>query len=296
MKIIKKCLIVFAIISFCGITNTVFADNNATVGEQEENYHKLFLRDSAVLLKKGEKSVDLSLKYKRNQTNIFFAKEISRELIMETSFKIGLFEKIEAVLNIPFGYAETILRTDTDITNSNTQIGDINLGTKFLIYPETKSIPDIIGAISLNIPTGQNPYDINEVGIGVIGHWGISGGITAIKAADPAIIFAGLSYAYYFDKNFDNINYKPGWSIGYNFGAGLAFNDKLTLSCRFIGNYRDNLQVNSKNIADSSEPMILQAGFTYIVNKNFTIEPSIDFGLNDDAPDTIIGITFGKKF
>lgn len=286
----------FALLAVQSVLANENFDKNITIGEVREDYQKMFLRESAVLLKKGNKRIDFRFGYQRKQNHLFLSSyDINRKLSLDTTLNYGLFKNTEIFVNFRALWAENTLRVDNqDYRNSEFGIGDISAGCKFLLHTEN-NFPEIIGSVSLNFPTGKNPYT-NNVGLGN-GHYVVLTSLTVIKSVDPAILFGGFSFIYPFEKEYDNSNIRPGWSIGYIFGLGLAFNDKLTLIGSFTGSYRDETSGNHPKTSNtSSEPMSFQLGFTYLFSHVFTIEPTIAFGLNNDTPDTNVGFSFSWQF
>lgn len=294
----KRCVFtgfILVLLTFFAV-QVVLANETASIGAAEENYQKLFLRQSAVLLKQGSWRFDLGFRYDRNQAQLFLSNyDINRQLSLDMTLNYGLLKQMEVFVSVPIAWAENTLRVGSDESRDNEfGIGDSSIGTRFLIHPET-DWPEIVASLSASFPTGKNPYT-NNVNLGS-GHYIVSTGITVIKSADPVVLFGGLSFNYPFEAEFNGVDIRLGWSIGYNFGLGLAFNDKLILSGSFVGSYHDKTRGDHPKIANVSvEPLSFQTGFTYIVNNDFTIEPSVAFGLNDDAFDTSVGFAFSWAF
>lgn len=267
-----------------------------TIGEAAEDTHKVFLRQSALLLEPGEISLDFSLSYARNQRVLFGDNYlIDRRLGFSTMLNVGVTERLEAFIGVPFTWGQNTLRTDTTARQSTFGIGDITGGAKYLLHQETATIPDLIWSVGVRVPTGKHPYK-GEVATGS-GHFAITNQITAIKAVDPAVIFGGLSGTYHFANDFNGHTYQPGIELGYRVGVGLAFNDKLTLSSSVRSVYQSKREVDSALVAASArEPLNLDLGFTYIADKRLTLETSVGLGLNEDSTDTVVSFTVSKKF
>ena len=290
-------IFIFTVFFIC-FSTIVCSEELQTIGNEiEEEYYKLFLRKSAILLDKNEISIDFTLSYLNNLEQIFLSDYIvNRSLSLETAFQVGLHERFEAFIVLPLVWSKEVFRSEaTYDKNTNFSIGDVNIGTKILLLHESEINPDLVYSIGVGFPTGKNPYT-NNIGTGS-GNWVISMGFNAIKSCDPSIIFAGIAGTYALANSFESIKYQPGWTIGYNIGLGLAFNDKVTLSFKSIGSYQYRSSVDNKDLINSvREPASIQLGFTYNITNKLIFEYSQTIGLNEDANDTYSEFTISKKF
>jgi len=294
---VRKIRIISLIITFF-LFNMQFAKAKEIekIGEEEVDYHKMFLRQSSVLLKKGDFRLDFDFIYDRSQQQLFLNNyNISRQLNCEATFTYGFTKGVEIFIAAPIIWKENTLRMDPDNKIDHfVGIGDLNVGVKYLLQTESEW-PEIITTLSTTIPIGQNVYE-NNIGIG-LGYYTVTSALTFIKSSDPAVLFSSLSLNYPFGSKYGDYDIRPGCSIGYNFGLGLAFNDRLTLSETFTGSYQSSGKSNHPRASNvTSEPMLLRSDITYIVNSDFTVTPSLSFGLNDDASDVSIGCSFSRIF
>jgi len=218
-----------------------------------------------------------------------------------TSYHLGLPHNIEAYLTIPLKW-----RVDTnryqieqkETIDSTFGIGDLSLGSKFILFQEKGLIPDIVGTLEMGIPTGKDSYSENSDDLGLgLGHWSGTFGLTAIKSCDPAVVYGGIDYTHIVKKNYNGNSMQPGQITGYNLGVAFLINEKLTLSEQIIGSYQTEAKINSEKILfSSSEPIMLRSGLTYALSKNISIDPSILFGLNEDAPGVLFEFSYSRRF
>jgi len=267
--------------------------------DQERHDSRLFLRMSTVLLKPGQKAISMSVKYSSNEQNRPYLKQTTSEMGLTTTFRLALSKRIEISATVPFSWKQRERDNYSNMSREvkdTTGLGDISLGVKFVLVHQGVSNPEIVGSLGFSIPTNNKHYSSDVVATG-LGHYSASLGIMVIKTIDPATILGGLSYTHYFDREFNGRDVKRDGSIGYNFGFGLGLGHRLTLSSRIVGSISGELEIDSKTVPFSDKkPVLLQNSLTYIWDRETTIDPSITFGLNDDAPDTVFGLSINRRF
>jgi hypothetical protein len=273
---------------------TASKKSNILGEEPDEDLRQIFLRQSTVLLKPGEKELDISLNYTRDQ----FANLRSRQWNFPLSLRLGITERLESFVDVPLTWAQReVFYTDSVDKNDTAGIGDIGLGLKYLFKQQDKQWPDIIGSFSFSVPTGDkpDPKNISDITVGS-GHWQISTGLTLVKSYDPAVLFGGIGYSHTFKETLNGVELAPGNSFNYSFGMGFAINNQITMSGQFIGAYQTETERDGSEILGSSrEPMSLRTGLTYRIGKGYYLEPAVTFGLNDDAPDATLTLSYSHK-
>jgi hypothetical protein len=292
--IIKKTLFLF--FTALLFAQSASATETPTIGEEEHDYQKVFLRQSSVLLKQGGFRLDADVTYERNQQQLDWGNYyITRQLSCTTTLSYGYSKEVEVVISSPLIWKLNTTRiAQSDNTERCSGIGDPNIGIKYLLHAESE-LPEVIGSVTVTIPSAQSPYE-NTIGFGS-GVSMVSTGLTFIKSTDPAVVFSRLSINHPFAKTVAGYTLQPGWSMDYTVGIGLSFNDRLTLSESFSGSYQNKGKSNHPNASNlSSEPMVVRSDFTYFINKDFTITPSVSLGLNSDAPNTAVGFGLSRTF
>jgi len=197
-------------------------------------------------------------------------------------------------------------------------LGDVALSGNYRLFAERGKIPETVLTFGATAPTGREPYGVDwkvlerdddqfirfavpskqPTGNGV---WQANIGLSAVKTADPAILFANIGYIYSFKRNFDDIDSNPDTinpgeiSLGdsYYFGAGVAFafNERTSLSISFS----DKLSARAstryeggqwvKVIGSDANAATLNLGVTYALNQHATFVSLLGIGLTPDAPD-----------
>jgi hypothetical protein len=253
---------------------------------------RLFLRQAAVLLKPGEVETEVDFRYLLDEVELAGFRE--REISVTPIARGGLLPRLEGFLEVPIVWRQFrflasagIPPSTVELDESKSGIGDINAGLKYILLREQGIWPDIIGSVNFVAPSGDAP-DLNDplaVPLGT-GRWRLGGALTAIRSYDPAVVFGGIGYEYNFDETLSDIKVSGGDRFTYNFGVGFGVNDQLTLSGFLLGEVRNELEFDGvKQVGTDFEPISLRATTTYRPAKRHVLEPAVQFGLTDAAPD-----------
>jgi len=263
------------------------------LGEKpKEDIRQLFLRESTVLLKPFEAELDISVHYAYDKLANFRTRQFS----LPVSLRVGLTERLEGFISLPLMKVEreTFYQSASDKNNAS-GIGDFTGGIKYLLVRENRRWPDIIGSFSVIAPTGEepDPQNSNQVALGT-GHWRLSTGVTFIKSFDPAVLFGGIGYLHTFAQTLNGVDVALGKTVSYNFGMGFALNNQLSLSSQFSGVHQAETKFNGIGTGSSREPMSLIMGITYRLAKNQYLNPSVRFGISDDATDAVLNLSYSR--
>ncbi|MFZ7112995.1 MAG: transporter [Desulfatiglandales bacterium] len=268
--------------------------------EDEEDIRRLFLRQSSVLLKTGEKELELGCYYLGNQLPATIYNARFRQFQLPVALRLGILSRLEGFISVPLIHARQELTfADEGFCRKTSGIGDTLLGINYEMFRETAFWPDIVSSLSLRAPTGDEP---DEEGMSTgSGHWSGSLGVQFIKTADPVVLFWGLRYTHEFPATYflnDGIHeVRPGETIDYNLGFGFAVNEKISLGTQISGSYQGNTRTDGGKISGSSrEPVTLRSALSYRISRKTFIEPSLAIGLNDETADYVIGIAAVRRF
>ncbi len=273
----------------------------------DEDFRRVFLRESLVLLQPGETQLEFSLEYLRDQ----FSNVRTRAGSLRTTARVGLPGEFEVFLEAPFSWHEQEVfvvgpgSTVREIADENSGIGDISAGLNFEIAGESADWPSILGTVSYTEPTGEEP-DLDGPLAAVLGPGSIAlsqgrrnatGGLTFVRSSDPGVLFGGLYFTYFDKESLGGIEIEDGHLFIYRFGTGFAVNDQLTLSGLFTGAFRTKTKLNGKTVPQSDvEPLALRVGITHSFSTKRYIEPSVIFGLNEDAADAVLNVAYIVTF
>ena len=212
------------------------------------------------------------------------------------------------------GSAAAIAQEDT----TGTGIGDVGLSGNYRLFAEHGRWPETVLTVGATAPTGRAPYGVDwkvlerddddfirfavpsqqPTGNGV---WQANVGLSAVKTADPAILFANIGYIHSFPRSFDDLDANPDTvnpgevKLGgsYYFGAGVAFafNERTSLSISFSDKLSSRASTRYRNgqwlkvIGSDANAGTLNLGITYALNRNTTLVSMLGIGLTPDAPD-----------
>lgn len=212
------------------------------------------------------------------------------------------------------GSAAAIAQEETH----GTGIGDATVSANYKLFGERGWRPETVLTGGITVPTGREPYGLDwkvierddddfirfavpaqqPTGNGV---YQANIGLSAVKTADPAILFANVGYIRSFERSFDDIDSNPDTvnpgkvKLGdaYYFGAGVAFafNERTSLSISFSDRlsarastrYKDGQWI--KVIGSDANAGTLNLGVTYALTSKATFVSMLGVGLTPDAPD-----------
>ena len=118
----------------------------------------------------------------------------------------------------------------------------------------------------------------------------MSASLVCINRYDPIIVFYGGGYRHLFERPFDGLLFAPGEQIFYQMGVGFSVNDRVTLSTAFQGFYITDVRANNVTVPGSNlEPLTVRMAAT-IARRCKILEPFVQFGLTDSAPQANFGI------
>jgi len=271
-----------------------------TIGEKPElrTAEQVFLRDQAVLLKKRQMTLELGLLYARNDEkevtilpdpSLFFLQQAqakSNTFTSNFSVRYGLMDNLQVFSSIPLTHqSQTVSIGSQDIADSAaTRWGNATAGLRYAALAEGSGYPSVILSLNGAFPTNNGAY-------------GAGAGIALTKSIDPAVLFFNLGYTHYF--NDETIDLTEGTADDqYNFTGGIAYalNDTLTLSTRLSAVFSSRSRLRNNFTLASREIYNLEFALTSFLTEGLYIEPSVGFGLNDDAPDLTIGLNLPYTF
>ncbi|WP_422351927.1 transporter [Stenotrophomonas sp. AR026] len=202
-------------------------------------------------------------------------------------------------------------------TNGN-GLGDIGLSANYRLFGERGWRPETVLTAGVTAPTGRAPYGLDwkvierddddyirfavpreqPTGNGV---WQANVGLSMVKTADPAILFANIGYVHSIPRGFNDIDSNPdtvnpgdvklGGSVYFGAGVAFAFNERTSLSLSFSDRISARASTRfqggkwMKVIGSDANAASLNLGVTYALNQHTTLVTLLGIGLTPDAPD-----------
>ena len=263
--------------------------------DDEMDLYKIFLRQSMLILEPGQFEGEVDLGYSKDS---YYGVDV-REFTLPVVLRAGIAQRIEGYLEMPMIWKERKLTSGTEsATIDDSGLGDLSFGLKVNLCTEQGARPDIVLSLSGVAPTGNEPDYRNSdvVNLGD-GQWKGAAALSFVKSSDPVVLFAGVGYTYVLDETLHGQDVHQDGIVNYNFGMGFSINHEVTISGQFLGAYQNDLELDGiVQQNTSSEPMSMRVGVTYRLGRSQYLEPSITYGLNDDASDTILNIAYSRTF
>lgn len=251
------------------------------------------------------------------------------------SARYGLTNRLELEVRAPYVYRSdaTVSRenipgaTENVFSTSGMDIGDVELGARYQLNAGGIDKPFYIGTLRLKSRTGTDPFEVvtdcatrcigtNTTGTGLpldlptgSGFYSLQAGLTMLYPSDPAVFFGSVTYLHNFAR--DNVSrtvlngekeflgtISPGAVIGFNFGMGLALNEKSSFSLGYdhssVGRTKTNGQVVPGSVRTQLGTLLL--GYSYRFSKTTSLSVSVGAGLTTDTPDVSLTVRLPMTF
>jgi hypothetical protein len=244
------------------------------------------------------------------------------------TFRYGFDNRLELEAKIPYVYRSdasvsrelfTGTATERAFDTSGKAIGDVELGWRYQLNEGGIDKPYYIAGLRFKSRTGRDPFEVvtdcqvrclgeNVTGTGLplslptgSGFYSMQPSLTWLMPSDPAIFFGSFSYTHNFARN--NVyrtvlngerellgEVKPGDVFGFNFGMGLALNEKASFSIGYDHNSVSRTRQNGIVVPGSVRIQLgtLLLGYSYRLNDKRTLNVSVGAGLTRDTPDVTL--------
>ena len=201
--------------------------------------------------------------------------------------RMGLTRRLEIEGKLPWVYrSDDSVSRPLATPSSNEQvfnttgkaIGDIEFTARYQLNDGGTDSPYYVGSLRFKTRTGTDQFDSTTrsipgfQGLGLpaklptgSGFYSLQPGLTFLFPSDPVVFFGGLSYQYSFrrsdlevrqDDGQGNItvtrldSVQPGGVVGFNFGMGLALNERSSFSIGY-----DHSSVGRTRINGDKDPL-----------------------------------------
>ena len=250
--------------------------------------------------------------------------------------RTGLNNRIEIEVKVPYVYRSdaTVSRelfTGTAVERvfdtTGKGLGDIEVAGRYQLNNGGADKGYYIAGLRYKTRTGRDPFEVvtdcerrcigeNVTGTGLpldlptgSGFHSLQGTLTWLYPSDPAVFFGNLSYVHNFKR--DDVtrlvrngereplgSLKPGAVLGFNFGMGLALNDKASLSLGYdhstIGRMRQNGATSIGSVRTQLGTLLL--GYSYRLSPKRTLNIAVGAGVTRDTPDVTLTLRVPMTF
>jgi len=250
--------------------------------------------------------------------------------------RYGLTNRTEIELRVPYTYRSdsTVSRelfTGTAVERvfqtSGRALGDVELAIRHQLNDGGADKAYYVAGLRLKSRTGRDPFEVvtdcqvrcvgdNASGTGLpldlptgSGFYAVQPSLTWLFPSDPAVFFGSVSYLYNVKRN--NVErqvlngamewlgtIKPGAVVGFNFGMGLALNDKASLSLGYDHQTIGRTKQDGETVPGSVRTQLgtLLMGFSYRLNPKRTLNVTVGAGLTRDTPDVSLSVRMPMSF
>lgn len=258
-------------------------------------------------------------------------REIKRNTLT-TAFtaRTGLDNRTEVEIKVPYVYRSdaTVSRelfTGTAVERvfdtSGKGLGDVEVAARRQLNNGGPDKGYYIAGLRYKSRTGRDPFEVvtdcarrcvgeNVTGTGLpltlptgSGFHSLQGSLTWLYPSDPAVFFGNLSYVHNFKRSGVTRlvqngereplgELEPGSVIGFNFGMGLALNDKASLSLGYDHSTIARMRQNGEPVPGSVRTQLgtLLLGYSYRFNEKRTLNVAVGAGVTRDTPDVTLTV------
>ena len=250
--------------------------------------------------------------------------------------RTGLSNRMEVEVKLPYVYRSdaTVSReifTGTAVERvfetSGKAIGDVEVAGRYQLNNGGPDKAYYIGGLRYKSTTGRSPFEVvtdcqtrcigdNVTGTGLplslptgSGFQSLQGSLTWLFPSDPAVFFGNISYLHNFKESSVTRLVRngereplgelaPGGIIGFNFGMGLALNDKASLSLGYDHSTVGRMKQNGVNVPGAVRTQLgtLLLGYSYRLNDKRSLNVAVGAGVTRDTPDVSLTVRVPFSF
>lgn len=244
--------------------------------------------------------------------------------------RTGLTNRLEVELKVPYVYRSdaTVSReifTGTAVervfSTSGRALGDVEVAARYQLNQGGPDKAYYIAGLRIKSRTGRDPFNVvtdcatrcsgeNVTGTGLpldlptgSGFYSMQPTVTWLFPSDPAIFFGTVSYLHSVKRSnvsrrvlngeSENIgNLAPGDVLGFNFGLGLALNDKASVSLGYDHSSIGRMKQNGLHVPGSVRTQLgtLLVAYSYRLSDKRSLNVSVGAGVTRDTPDVSLSI------
>jgi len=263
-------------------------------------------------------------------------REVKRNTTTATAtLRRGITNRFEVEAKLPYVYRSdaTVSRevfTGTAVERvfetSGKAIGDVELAGRYQLNDGGADKPYFIAGLRYKSRTGKDPFEVttdcqrrcigeNITGSGLplelptgSGFHSLQPSLTWLLPSDPAVFFGSFSYLHNFKRDVSRTvlngekeslgEIAPGGVFGFNFGMGLALNDKASFSVGYDHNSVGRTKQSGVTVPGSVRLQLgtLLIGYSYRLSAKKTLSVAVGAGLTRDTPDVTLMVRVPMSF
>lgn len=215
--------------------------------------------------------------------------------------RYGITNRLELDLKVPYVYRteessshqfvtpDSLSVVEMNNSSEGMGLGDVEFGLRYQLN-QPQSGPYYIAGLRVKTETGESPFEVSGDDLPTgSGFWGVQPSFSTIFSSDPAVFFGGLNYMWNVAKDvggdFGEID--PGDAYGFNFGMGLALNERASFSM----GYEHSIISRTKREGEVLPGQVnihvgtFQLGYSYRLTDKTNFNLALGLGVTEDAPD-----------
>ncbi|PID41533.1 MAG: flagellar protein FilC [Proteobacteria bacterium] len=219
------------------------------------------------------------------------------------SIDFGLLNNLTLNARIPF-----VVKYDTQQEINNSDLGDVSFSLRWQPIPYTPGKMSSTVFASFNTRTATSPYEIDldrQLSTGS-GTYSFSAGLSLSKILDPVVLYGSVSGSYALPV--DGLNQvrggslltevEPAYSLSLSGGFSYSLSYDISLSgsvqVSYSGETRLTLFSGGQSFTSSSQDQVsgvMNLSVGTRVSEKTIINTNVGFGMTEDSPDIIIGVS-----
>ncbi|MDN3523259.1 transporter [Halomonas ramblicola] len=251
---------------------------------------------------------------------VFTAQDLDRDSYTAAlTGRLGVTDRLELEMKLPYVYRDETERVtvaevdpsfDLDRELSGNSLGDIELAAHYQLNRGQGGMPFFIGNLRYKSTTGEGPFDIRRNSAGVpqelptgTGFHSIEPSLTMLFPSAPAVYFANLGYAFNLEddvgKRAGDISVgevDPGDAVRLSFGMAYSINPRTSFTLGYKNDFigetdTEYVDEDGNSVRQSSNTLNVGSmllGWSYQFNQDVSVNLGLEFGITDDAPDTLL--------
>lgn len=244
--------------------------------------------------------IDINIGDSGNITRFRIENDAQHSFGAGLSLDYGIWNNLTFNTNLPVAY-----KFDTQSDVSQAALGDVSFGLRYQPFPVKIGAVNTTLFATLSTATGDSPYKINpdtEVSSGK-GYYSVGGGVSMSKVVDPVVLFGSVGFTHAFDvtdvyqrrgsRYLEEV--QTGDSLSFSFGLAYSLSYEVSLSASYQQSYNFESQFlfsNGDNIAsEDSTSSVVNMSLGLRTAKNRIINFSFGYGLTEDSPDVLLGLS-----
>ncbi|KXB32770.1 acetate kinase [Dechloromonas denitrificans] len=259
-------------------------------------------------------------------------KEVKRNTFTPSlTARWGITNRLELEAKLPYVYRDDTVVSrplnlgaarDEVFNSTGSGIGDFEMTGRYQLNEGGVDNPYYIATMRFKSRTGKDPFEVEtdtlapgrisnelqrELPTGS-GFYTLQPGLTVLYPSDPAVFFGGISYQYNIKRSGVSMNttngpvaigeVEPGSVLGFNFGMGLALNDRSSFSIGYDHASVGATKINGTTAVNSvrTELGTLLLGYSHRLNKSTSLNVSVGAGVTRDTPDVQLSVRLPMTF